>query len=267
MELLKKQLTVSSVKAVVLVKPGQGKPTHKNRPTHGLAYFEGKGSVFRFSTGEVLKCQHGDLIYLPQGTDYTVETRQDDSDLAPCASVGTYAVNFTLFETETGKPFIHHVKGKNEMLSLLSRAVIVWKKKKTGYREECFSLLYQVIRLLRKEAEAYAPLSRTVAMLAPALAYIEESYTHEIISAEKLASLVGVSQPYLRKLFEAAFSVPPSVYIRGIRLRRAKELLETGEYSVTDAASLSGFSDISYFSRAFKKETGLSPMDFLKSIK
>ncbi len=262
MELFKNNITVFGINAAVLVKPGQGKPIHKDRPTHGFAYCEGTGPVFRFSTGEILPCHHGDLIYLPRGTNYTVEASERRSDTIS-AIAGTYAINFTLFENETSHPFIHHVRGKDEMLSFFSRAVSAWEKKQTGYLEECFSLLYQVLRLIRKETETYLPLSRTLTALAPALTYIEENYAHESISAEKLSSLVGVSQPYLRKLFEAAFSVPPSVYIRNMRLRRAKELLGTGEYSVTDAAALAGFSDPSYFCREFKKTTGFAPKNFL----
>ncbi len=262
MEFFETQPVATGIVAAVLVKKGQGKPVHKNRPSHGLAYNEGNGCVFRFENGKSLACEHGDLIYLPKGSNYTVEIRKDIPG-AVKASDGTYAINFQLLGRETGAPFVVHIKGRDEMLSLFSRAVSAWSKKKAGYPEECFSLLYRILRLLRKETEVYTPLSRTLVTLAPALSYIEENYTSKTIPIERLASLAGISQPYFRRLFEAAFSVPPAVHIRTLRLKRAAELLATGEYTVTDAAVLSGFADTSYFSREFKKFTGLAPKDFL----
>ena len=75
------------------------------------------------------------------------------------------------------------------------------------------------------------------------------------------------SQPfhydYLRKLFNIAFSVSPSNYIRNMRINYAKELLCTGEYSITSVAALSGFNSVVYFSREFKKATGVPPNKYI----
>ena len=50
--------------------------------------------------------------------------------------------------------------------------------------------------------------------------------------------------------------------IRNLRIQRAKELLQTGECSVTEASIASGFNDTSYFSREFKKVLGFSPKEY-----
>ena len=264
MDLFEKQPIVSGITTAVFVKRGQGTPVHKNRPSYGFAFFDGVQTAFHFENGKSLFCTSGDLIFLPKGSNYTVEGEKCQSIPANTkANAGTYAINFHLVGEATLEPFVLHIKGREEMHSLFVRAISVWQKKKVGYLEECFSIAYQILRLLRKETDSYFPVSRTLATLAPALEYIEERYLKESISIDHLASLAGVSQPYLRKLFETAFSVPPSVYIRNLRLRRACDLLDSREYSVTDAAVLSGFSDASYFSREFKKFTGRTPKDFL----
>ena len=87
-------------------------------------------------------------------------------------------------------------------------------------------------------------------------------YTDEIISVPFLSELCGVSEQYLRRLFQAEFGYSPAIYIRLLRLEYAKSLLETNEYSVTDIAMLSGFNSPAYFSREFKKEYGVSPKAF-----
>ena len=95
--------------------------------------------------------------------------------------------------------------------------------------------------------------------ISPALHYIETNYTSETISLPYLAQLCGISEPHMRKLFNSACSVSPSVYIRHMRLNYAKELLRTGEYSVTTAALMAAFNNTTYFAREFKKATGVSP--------
>ena len=56
------------------------------------------------------------------------------------------------------------------------------------------------------------------------------------------------------------------VYIRNMRIKYAAELISSGLYSVTDAAMMSGFNDVAYFSREFKKVLGVTPRDYKMSI-
>ena len=74
-----------------------------------------------------------------------------------------------------------------------------------------------------------------------------------------LAKLCGISENYFRKLFLLEFGISPSKYIRNKRLMLARDLLNSGEFSVSDAAMASGFNDISYFSREYKKMWGVNP--------
>ncbi len=53
-------------------------------------------------------------------------------------------------------------------------------------------------------------------------------------------------------------------YYQKNRMHKAKELLETTKYSVSDVGSLLGYQNLSNFSHAFKKEFGQLPKDFNK---
>ena len=55
--------------------------------------------------------------------------------------------------------------------------------------------------------------------------------------------------------------------MRNLRINYAKELINSGEYSIADVSFISGFSDVSYFSREFKKSTGLTPKDYANKNK
>ena len=54
----------------------------------------------------------------------------------------------------------------------------------------------------------------------------------------------------------------PNDYIQLIRLKKAAELLSTGEYQINEIAYLVGFNTPSYFSKCFQNQFGLLPRDF-----
>ena len=67
------------------------------------------------------------------------------------------------------------------------------------------------------------------------------------------------------QLFKKFYGVTPIKYINQLKLKRAKELLYSGMYSVSEAAYHSGFSDLSHFCRFFKKNIGVLPSEYAAS--
>ena len=259
MEFFQDGVIVSEIKLAVFFPKEKGTPVERQRTTHALVLNVDCRSVYRFDTGQVLNCQPGDCIFLPEGSRYTAARyKETDSEKR-----GVYVITFSTLPGEgIPEPFTLHLRGRDEMISLFSKAASAWRKKETGFYEECCGYLYHILYALKKELSYYAPQSATLAVIAPALRYIDQYYTEEAISVSHLAQLCHVSEPYLRRLFQRVFFVSPAVYIRNLRIRYAKELLATGEYTVTDAATQAGFNDVAYFSREFKKATGASPKNY-----
>ena len=56
-------------------------------------------------------------------------------------------------------------------------------------------------------------------------------------------------------------------YLTELRINKSKELLCSDDLSVQDVAELVGYRDLKYFSRLFKKTTGVSPSDYKKLYK
>ena len=81
-------------------------------------------------------------------------------------------------------------------------------------------------------------------------------------SATELAKRSGFSPSYFRALFKEANGLSPLQYQNQIKINRAKELLLSGEYNVTETAESLGFNNIYYFSRLFKKLTGIPPSEY-----
>lgn len=82
------------------------------------------------------------------------------------------------------------------------------------------------------------------------------------LSLEHLASLVHLSPSYLSREFKRLTGRNLSAYITQTRVDRARELLAEGRHKNYEIARLVGFDDPVYFSRAFKKATGLRPSEY-----
>ena len=83
-------------------------------------------------------------------------------------------------------------------------------------------------------------------------------------SIRDISESLGMSYEHLERVFKSCFGVSPLTYLNRLRIERAKNLLSSGRYTVSDAASAAGFNDGAYFSRAFRKYTGLSPSEFMR---
>lgn len=91
--------------------------------------------------------------------------------------------------------------------------------------------------------------------------YIKNNYPKKI-TVSNLTKLLGISQPYLYKIFKEAFNKSPKSFITDYRISMAKELLSENDYSVAQIASLVGFSDSFAFSKCFSAKTGMPPTEY-----
>ena len=85
-------------------------------------------------------------------------------------------------------------------------------------------------------------------------------YFNSSLTVDDIASSVGISRSHLYRLFIQHIDMSPNEYLLHYRLSKASELLK-GSVSLTigEVAYSTGFADQLYFSRAFKKQKGISP--------
>ncbi|MBQ3049265.1 MAG: helix-turn-helix domain-containing protein [Oscillospiraceae bacterium] len=95
---------------------------------------------------------------------------------------------------------------------------------------------------------------------------IIDSELQERITLEMLAKRVCVSMSYISKLFRSELGMGVSVFIKERRLDRAKELIRSGKYTITQVSDMMGFCSVTYFSTEFKRKFGVTPSDYSRSI-
>lgn len=86
-------------------------------------------------------------------------------------------------------------------------------------------------------------------------------------SLEALSAAVGLNDFKLKKGFKEVFGVPIHTYVIQKRLELAKNYLEGGEMTVSEAAGSVGYGNISHFAAAFHKQYGTNPGAYLRDIK
>jgi signal transduction histidine kinase/DNA-binding LacI/PurR family transcriptional regulator/AraC-like DNA-binding protein/CheY-like chemotaxis protein len=105
----------------------------------------------------------------------------------------------------------------------------------------------------------------TSALVKRAIAYVQQNHARPLARWE-IAKAVGVSEDYLSRVFSRELGLTPWEYLNRYRVSRAKELLHNPENTVGSVAQQVGFKDQTYFSRVFRKVTGLSPQAYRETL-
>lgn len=94
-----------------------------------------------------------------------------------------------------------------------------------------------------------------------AMEYVREHYGEQLTLGE-VADELGVSSYYLSRIFKKESGLNFVDYLTEIRMKKAKELLRQVEYKTYEVADLVGINDAFYFSKLFKKYTGMTPTEY-----
>ena len=109
------------------------------------------------------------------------------------------------------------------------------------------------------------PNESRMAQVAPAiLTYIRDNYMKEI-SMQDAARAMNYSDAYFCKLFKQCFDQNFTTYLTNFRVNEAKKLLRNHELNVKEISARVGYSDSNYFSKVFKRMTGMIPSEFRDS--
>ena len=141
--------------------------------------------------------------------------------------------------------------------------------KKPGYQLIVLGSLYQLIGTIFSE-NYYNPTPdkpprdhRRIVQLKQALEFIESSY-NKPISLQEMADSVQMSPKYFCRFFQEMTHRSPVDYLNYYRIERACYQLLTTNDTITEVAYNSGFNDLSYFIKTFKKYKGTTPKQYLK---
>ena len=123
----------------------------------------------------------------------------------------------------------------------------------------CFNL-QEIIEAFSSSLVNYIP-SNSSNVIKKAIAYIADHF-NEPISLEDVARVVNMHPSYFSSKFKQTTGSSFKGYLNMIRVEEGKRLLANTNFSIIDIALSSGFEDQSYFTKVFKKYTGMTPKRF-----
>ncbi len=135
--------------------------------------------------------------------------------------------------------------------------------------EDCFSFqelhrnLIKKTELLYEAIQAYVPENSTIYLIKD---YIRSHYSDESLSVCDISSQVFLSASYVCTYFKNETGQTINQYLTDFRIKKAKELLADPRYQITDISDKVGYSNGNYFSKSFKKLTGLSPSEYREKM-
>lgn len=235
----------------------------EGRKNYGLIYLLTGELEYRFTDGRYLHAKAGDLILLKPTDAYTVtcpalcEHYTINFQILPNSIEGEIAKRILLSPTTA---ILQETNTMVAQIDLFKQICNIWEKKDLGYQIQALLLTYKLLYFFIKNQIPYTH-SEFYPQLEPAIKLLEANWNQEL-SLKLLANSCNLSIPHFRHLFTKAFKTSPMNYRNSLRLLYAKDYLSVGGYSITDVATKCGFEDINYFSRFFKKYTGISPSKY-----
>ena len=152
---------------------------------------------------------------------------------------------------ESGAPTDHILKISNHYISSLQNI--------TTLEKLCFQL-QEVMEAFVESILDYIP-SKNNELIRKAISYIAQHYNTNLTLGE-VATHVHLNSAYFSTLFKDCTETTFKEFLNIVRVEEAKNLLSNTDYSIIDIAVAVGFDNQSYFSKVFKRYTGLTPKQF-----
>lgn len=137
---------------------------------------------------------------------------------------------------------------------------------KQGYPLKAVGVFYELMARIEELSQGLTVTHSTYPdVVRNAITYLIETYDHPF-NAARTAATVNISQSHLRALFDKWLGESPRQFHTRYRIDQAKRLLREQQLQISEVALQVGFDDTHYFSRVFKRMTGVSPSQYVKEL-
>ncbi|MFA9464890.1 MAG: AraC family transcriptional regulator [Velocimicrobium sp.] len=142
------------------------------------------------------------------------------------------------------------------------QSFFIEKFRNTISMEELFCWLREYVRVeFQRHIESRK--NSSIVPIRIAKQFIAENYNTSI-SLEEVSGMIGFNPAYFSTLFKKETGKNFTEYITEIRVQNAKQIIVKTNMDISDVAVEVGYSDLKYFSKLFKKITGVSPSEYRK---
>ena len=200
----------------------------------------------------------GDILYLANNSSYKMTVGN-----------GEYKVIYCDFEYAASddikrQSFVCTPRNPSEAENIFKRMFRIHNSASGERFNSCMACLYSILAIIADSRDSGDSGSRVNRKMKEAKMFIERNAFDPSFSVYSAAAHSEMSEAYFRRLFRSIYHMPPSKYIKLLRVERAKKLLSYQFMTISDCASQCGFSSVQYFTRVFREMTGITPSQFRK---
>lgn len=209
-----------------------------------------KGESLFLQNGKSNMARRGDILYIPFGSTYLQESKQETVIYIHLETYSDISSDLKIYKSS--KP--------DYVCSLFKKCYDEFKGKKTNYEYICLSILYEILSLMNLTTPRVNTDSNPTFNFAKQ--YLDSHIYESDFTIDKLCKFSNISRTYFNQLFKKFYNKTPTNYINDIRIKKAKHLLNSGNYSNDEIAFLCGFNSVKYFYVVFKKLTGQTTLEY-----
>ena len=108
--------------------------------------------------------------------------------------------------------------------------------------------------------------SRDTAFLTKLAEIMEQQISNADLDVDYLVSCFSLSRTNFFHKLKSLTGLAPIMYIKGMRMQKAAELIKKKQYSMSEIAYMVGYSDPHYFSKSFKAFWGMNSTEYAKQL-
>ncbi|WP_196000879.1 AraC family transcriptional regulator [Clostridium sp. 1001271B_151109_B4] len=156
--------------------------------------------------------------------------------------------------------------GENLLLKHLFQTIITeLQLKKTHYEDIVVSNLYSIFAMISRLFHSPLLTTENDFSIDRLIIQLNQKYM-EPWTISSMSDYCKLSEGYFAHKFKKQIGISPMNYLNELRIEKSKELLEEGTMNISTISSIVGFQDSLYFSKVFKKLTGIPPSKFKKYL-
>ncbi len=219
------------------------------------------GTGFLHTNGKKSPLSMGDVFFTMPGMPLCIESESD------------FSYMYISFVGTKGNMLMEMLKvsESNLIFSGYNDIFDVWKKgfeinfRMTDIISESV-LLYTFACIGNKIFDVDKTVNKNTNSISLIKKYIDDNFSDSNLSLETISKELNYNQKYISSLFKKHMKIGFAEYLNTIRIQHACAMMQQEYSSVSNIARLCGYQDPLYFSKIFKKKTGVSPREYIKSL-
>ena len=182
--------------------------------------------------------------------------------------LGIEGVELTIPGSDEARYCIYSFPENNDVLTCMQQVLQEMQACRPEYQTACLAYMDIIlVQLMRNASVSVTPTSSRFPanrQCASVRQYIDQHYK-ESLTLDMLAEKVSINKFYMAHAFKREYGVSPINYLISCRIREGKKLLSETDLSLSQIATVLGFSSSSYFSQSFRNAEGISPTEYRKA--